>query len=55
MASRRRGARNLTDDADLAAKYGVQVSAVELRPRRMRDVVRTDPTGVLWRITQNAA
>lgn len=45
--------RRQVDDAGLAATYGVQVSAVERRPWRMRDFTLTDPTGVLWRIAQN--
>jgi uncharacterized glyoxalase superfamily protein PhnB len=40
-------------DAKIAEKYGVKVSAVEQRPWRMRDFVLTDPSGVLWRIAEN--
>jgi catechol 2,3-dioxygenase-like lactoylglutathione lyase family enzyme len=39
--------------ADVVARYGVKLGAVELQPWRMRDFVLTDPTGVLWRIGQN--
>lgn len=47
--------RRQIDDAGLVTEYGVQVSAVELRPWRMRDFVLFDPTGVLWRIAQNVS
>ena len=39
--------------ADIAGKYGVKVTEVELQPWRMRDFVVIDPSGVLWRIGQN--
>jgi uncharacterized glyoxalase superfamily protein PhnB len=41
-------------EADLAGRYGVRVSTVQLQPWRMRDFVVIDPSGVLWRIGQNA-
>lgn len=37
----------------VAARYGVQVSAIEQQPWRMRDFRVTDPSGVTWRIAQN--
>ena len=37
----------------VAAKYGINVTAIEAQPRRMRDFCLTDPSGVLWRIGQN--
>ncbi|MBS0445339.1 MAG: VOC family protein [Proteobacteria bacterium] len=40
-------------EAGIAQRYGVRVSAVELQPWRMRDFVLTDPSGVQWRIAQN--
>jgi len=40
-------------DADIAGKYGVRVSDVELQPWGMRDFTLFDPSGVLWRIAQN--
>jgi len=36
------------------AKFGVECSEIETRPWRMRDFCLTDPSGVLWRIGQNA-
>lgn len=39
--------------ANVAEQYGVQISAIEERPWRMRDFTLTDPSGVLWRIAQN--
>ena len=44
---------NSVRDADLAGRYGVRVSEVQLQPWRMRDFVLIDPSGVLWRIGQN--
>lgn len=44
---------NQVREADIARKYGVKVTSVELRPWRMRDFVLIDPSGVLWRIGQN--
>jgi catechol 2,3-dioxygenase-like lactoylglutathione lyase family enzyme len=38
----------------LAAKYGVATEPPADRPWGMRDFVIIDPTGVLWRIAQNA-
>ncbi len=34
--------------------YGVNLTAIEQQPWRMRDFVLFDPSGVLWRIAQNA-
>lgn len=45
--------RARVEEADLAAKYGVKVTGVELQPWRMRDFALIDPSGVLWRIGQN--
>ncbi len=45
--------RARVDEAGLAAKYGVKITDVELRPWRMRDFVLIDPSGVMWRIGQN--
>lgn len=42
------------NESGVAAKYGVKLSAVESQPWRMRDFCLTDPSGVLWRIGQNA-
>jgi catechol 2,3-dioxygenase-like lactoylglutathione lyase family enzyme len=39
--------------AELVSLYGVRVSPPEDRPWGIRDLVITDPTGVLWRIGQN--
>jgi uncharacterized glyoxalase superfamily protein PhnB len=44
---------NQIREADIARKYGVKVTAVELQPWRMRDFVLIDPSGVMWRIGQN--
>jgi len=38
-----------------AQKYGVLVEPIDNRPWGMRDFAIADPTGVLWRIGQNAA
>jgi catechol 2,3-dioxygenase-like lactoylglutathione lyase family enzyme len=38
----------------LAEKYGVKAEPPADRPWGMRDFVILDPTGVLWRIAQNA-
>ena len=38
----------------VVARYGVKLSAIEQQPWRMRDFCLTDPSGVLWRIGQNA-
>ena len=40
-------------ESKLAEKYGVRVEPVALRPWHMRDFVIVDPSGVLWRITEN--
>ena len=37
----------------VAAKYGINVTAIEAQPWSMRDFCLTDPSGVLWRIGQN--
>jgi hypothetical protein len=37
----------------VAARYGVRVSAIEVQPWWMRDFCLFDPSGVLWRIGQN--
>ena len=39
--------------ADIANKYAVRVTPIELQPWAMRDFTLTDPSGVLWRIAQN--
>ena len=44
---------NHVRSANIAAKYGVKVTGIELQPWRMRDFVVIDPSGVLWRIGQN--
>ena len=41
------------DASGVVAKYGVNVSGIEVQPWRMRDFCLTDPSGVLWRIGQN--
>jgi uncharacterized glyoxalase superfamily protein PhnB len=41
-------------DTGLATKYNVVVGSIELQPWRMRDFTLFDPSGVLWRIGQNA-
>ena len=38
----------------VSEKYGVRVTPIELQPWRMRDFCLLDPSGVLWRIGQNA-
>jgi uncharacterized glyoxalase superfamily protein PhnB len=38
----------------VAEKYGVKVTPIESQPWRMRDFCLFDPSGVLWRIGQNA-
>jgi uncharacterized glyoxalase superfamily protein PhnB len=40
-------------EAEIANRYGVLMTKVELQPWRMRDFVLVDPTGVMWRIQQN--
>jgi uncharacterized glyoxalase superfamily protein PhnB len=42
------------EDAGIATRYGVKVGRIELQPWRMRDFTLFDPSGVLWRIAQNA-
>jgi uncharacterized glyoxalase superfamily protein PhnB len=42
------------DESGIAARYGVKVSDVQRQPWRMRDFTVVDPSGVLWRIGQNA-
>lgn len=37
----------------VAQTYGVQVTALETQPWRMRDFCLDDPSGVVWRIAQN--
>jgi len=37
----------------LTAKYGVNATAIESQPWKMRDFCLFDPSGVLWRIGQN--
>lgn len=41
-------------NADIAKKYGVRINAIEHQAWGMRDFVVIDPSGVLWRIGQNA-
>ena len=38
----------------VAARYGVRVTPIVMQPWRMRDFCLFDPSGVLWRIGQNA-
>jgi catechol 2,3-dioxygenase-like lactoylglutathione lyase family enzyme len=38
---------------NLADKYSITISELELRPWRMIDFTMTDPSGVLWRIANN--
>lgn len=40
--------------AQLAEQFQVHMGPVQLQPWRMRDFVLYDPSGVLWRIGQNA-
>ena len=40
--------------AGIAGRYGVRQSEIVAQPWRMRDFALTDPSGVLWRIAQNA-
>jgi len=42
------------NDSGIVAKYGVRLTDITLQPWRMRDFCVTDPTGVFWRIGQNA-
>lgn len=44
---------NHIKESEVAAKYGVKVTNIELQPWRMRDFCVIDPSGVLWRIGQN--
>lgn len=41
-------------DSGVVARYGVQQSEIIRQPWRMRDFTLSDPSGVLWRIAQNA-
>jgi hypothetical protein len=41
-------------NADIFGRYGVPISPIQQQPWRMRDFVLGDPSGVLWRIAQNA-
>ena len=41
--------------AAVAAKYGIEVSPLELRPWGIRDFFFPDPSGVLWRIGENVS
>lgn len=40
-------------DQKIAEKYSVKVTEPEQRPWKMRDFVLIDPSGVLWRISEN--
>lgn len=40
-------------DQKIAEKYNVKVTEPEQRPWKMRDFILTDPSGVLWRISEN--
>jgi hypothetical protein len=42
------------NDRQIEHKYGVRILAPEQRAWRMRDFVIVDPSGVLWRIAENA-
>lgn len=44
---------NHVQQSGVLAKYGVNVTALEDQPWRMRDFCLCDPSGVLWRIGQN--
>jgi hypothetical protein len=44
--------RKLLED-DIAARFGVRIGALEDQPWAMRDFVLHDPSGVLWRISEN--
>jgi thiol-disulfide isomerase/thioredoxin len=44
---------NHVNASGAVAKYGANLSKIELQPWRMRDFCLTDPSGVLWRIAQN--
>ena len=37
----------------VAQAYGVDITAIETQPWRMRDFCLSDPSGVIWRIGQN--
>jgi hypothetical protein len=41
-------------EQQLAERYGVRADPPELRPWNMRDLVLFDPSGVMWRIAQDA-
>jgi catechol 2,3-dioxygenase-like lactoylglutathione lyase family enzyme len=41
-------------EQQLVERYGVRAEPPELRSWNMRDLVLTDPSGVLWRIAQDA-
>lgn len=40
-------------EADIAARYHVELAPLQVQPWRMRDFTIGDPSGVLWRIAQN--
>lgn len=40
-------------EEDIAARFGVRIGALEDQPWAMRDFVLHDPSGVLWRISEN--
>ena len=42
------------ESTGLAQRYSVRQSAIVQQPWRMRDFTLSDPSGVLWRIAQNA-
>jgi len=44
--------RKLLED-DIPARFGVRLGALENQPWAMRDFVLHDPSGVLWRISEN--
>jgi len=51
---RGRAWRTHVREAGIAEKYAVRVTELQVQPWRMRDFALVDPSGVLWRIAQNA-
>jgi hypothetical protein len=46
--------RDHVQASGVASRYGVKVTGIETQPWRMRDFCLFDPSGVVWRIGQNA-
>jgi uncharacterized glyoxalase superfamily protein PhnB len=42
-------------ESGVTSKYGVKCTNIEAQPWKMKDFCLLDPSGVLWRIGQNAA